>query len=612
MLKRNVTLVLLLLLVPCFLLGQAKKVTQTHTVIITDQQDFAPQVYNKSVKLPKPTAVVGEQIGVTTNYDYFTNCITRDQIVYWQGVKFANMVKPYGTAAATVRHIVYTERDSSTGVYTHADVFGGQAGFGDIDVERVGANAGQVGVVGHTPNRLGLWDGSAFQVATFAPGDDPSIQFGNTNIWLSTSGNGGRDQYQFYKSPDGVSFTDWDSISVFSPSPIFWAANGSTELGISKSPDETQVVYYSTAAGDPTRATTGNLRDAFDGVPLDSCDNFFTVTSTNSGTSWTGNKIEIDGVKGSITTLPHFAPVMSAFGQVDLAVTNTGVIHAVANGFGYNFNPPDTTYLFPVLYYNSGTGKWISISDPTLDTNQILNQTATATVPGVAQNRVGQAYPSVAVSEDGKFVYVCWTSVQFTNGKPDTATDGTVINYWSDLYHTWSTDGGATWKPVSILSGDKKTSESWGHTPQYLRYDATQNRYIADIVYLADLAPGVNPNSTGVATDNPIMYYAFTIPDVPTGVNDPIQTVRSFNLSQNYPNPFNPSTKIDYSLSAKSNVSLKIYDMLGREVANLVNATQEAGNHSINFNASKLASGMYVYTLRSGNNVMSKKLMLLK
>ena len=108
------------------------------------------------------------------------------------------------------------------------------------------------------------------------------------------------------------------------------------------------------------------------------------------------------------------------------------------------------------------------------------------------------------------------------------------------------------------------------------------------------------------------MYYAFTIPDVPTGINDGNQVVRSFNLSQNYPNPFNPSTKIDYSLSSKSNVSLKIYDMLGREVANLVNATQEAGNHSINFNASKLASGMYVYTLRSGNNVMSKKMMLLK
>jgi hypothetical protein len=52
--------------------------------------------------------------------------------------------------------------------------------------------------------------------------------------------------------------------------------------------------------------------------------------------------------------------------------------------------------------------------------------------------------------------------------------------------------------------------------------------------------------------------------------------------------------------------------MLGRQVANLVNATQEAGNHSINFNASKLASGLYIYTLKSGNNVMSKKMMLLK
>jgi hypothetical protein len=246
------------------------------------------------------------------------------------------------------------------------------------------------------------------------------------------------------------------------------------------------------------------------------------------------------------------------------------------------------------------------LSTLAIDTIQDIN----SYYPG---NALGNAYPSVSVSEDGKLVYVMWTSPQVTNGKLDTTSDGGTV-YWNDLYHTWSTDGGTTWKPVTILAGDKATSESFGHTPQYLRWDPVQQKYVADIVYLADLAPNLStiPGGTGAITDNPIMYVAFTIPDVPTGVNDHSQTVRSFNLSQNYPNPFNPSTKIDHSLSEKSNVSLKVYDMLGREVANLVNATQEVGNHSINFNASKLASGMYVYTLKSGNNVMSKKLMLLK
>ncbi len=85
-----------------------------------------------------------------------------------------------------------------------------------------------------------------------------------------------------------------------------------------------------------------------------------------------------------------------------------------------------------------------------------------------------------------------------------------------------------------------------------------------------------------------------------------------FNLSQNYPNPFNPSTNIKFSIPQTSKVVLKVYDMLGREVATLVNATKDAGNYSVNFDASNLASGLYVYTISAGNFNVSKKMMLLK
>jgi hypothetical protein len=341
---------------------------------------------------------------------------------------------------------------------------------------------------------------------------------------------------------------------------------------------------------------------------LDSCDNFWTLVSTNSGTTWTPNVIEHDGVKGLVAAFPKYAPMIENFGQVDVAVTNAGVVHAVANGYGQSFNVNDTTNYFPILYYNSTSGNWITISDPAVSGDNI--QDINSIYPG---NALGNCYPSVAVSEDGKLVYVCWTGPELTSGKLDTVSDG-GLTYWCDLYHTWSIDGGTTWKPVQILAGAKNVSEDFANTPQLLRWDAVQGKYVADIVYLADLAANLStiPGGTGAVTDNPLMYYAFTIPDVPTGVNDKGQIARSFNLSQNYPNPFNPSTKIDYTLPEKSNVSLRIYDMLGREVANLVNATQEAGNHSVNFNASKLASGMYIYTLKSGNNSMSKKLMLLK
>ena len=85
-----------------------------------------------------------------------------------------------------------------------------------------------------------------------------------------------------------------------------------------------------------------------------------------------------------------------------------------------------------------------------------------------------------------------------------------------------------------------------------------------------------------------------------------------YSLSQNYPNPFNPSTTIKFSVPQQSNVVLKVYDILGSEVANLVNETLDAGNYTINFDASQFASGMYVYKLTAGSFTTTKKMMLLK
>lgn len=98
-----------------------------------------------------------------------------------------------------------------------------------------------------------------------------------------------------------------------------------------------------------------------------------------------------------------------------------------------------------------------------------------------------------------------------------------------------------------------------------------------------------------------------------TGVQSRLQAVpKSFALEQNYPNPFNPTTVISYQLSAVSNVTLDVYDILGREVATLVNEKQSAGNYSVTFDGSRLASGVYFYRLVAGNYTSTKKLVLVK
>ncbi|MGO9481501.1 MAG: T9SS type A sorting domain-containing protein [Candidatus Kryptoniota bacterium] len=99
------------------------------------------------------------------------------------------------------------------------------------------------------------------------------------------------------------------------------------------------------------------------------------------------------------------------------------------------------------------------------------------------------------------------------------------------------------------------------------------------------------------------------VTDVKTNVSE---MPKSFGLFQNYPNPFNPSTKINYQLPLNSIVTLKIYDVLGREVETLINERQAAGSHSAAFNASSLPSGVYFYHLQAGSYSATKKLLLLK
>ena len=97
-----------------------------------------------------------------------------------------------------------------------------------------------------------------------------------------------------------------------------------------------------------------------------------------------------------------------------------------------------------------------------------------------------------------------------------------------------------------------------------------------------------------------------------TKVDNISEPPKEFVLLQNYPNPFNPVTVIRYSVPVKDHISLTVYDLLGREVSMLVNDVQSAGSYTIEFNASRLSSGIYFYQLRTGRFSETKKMMMLK
>ena len=143
------------------------------------------------------------------------------------------------------------------------------------------------------------------------------------------------------------------------------------------------------------------------------------------------------------------------------------------------------------------------------------------------------------------------------------------------------------------------------------------------------------PNIAGIkaaTNDYKVVYFSFCfeqIPDsddrdtlisriinwsglMPTNIADDKILPYEFSLDQNYPNPFNPSTRISYSINDEVQVNLSVYDMLGRKVAELVNAKQSAGSYNIQFDASSVSSGTYFYKLTAGEFISVKKMVLLK
>ena len=132
-------------------------------------------------------------------------------------------------------------------------------------------------------------------------------------------------------------------------------------------------------------------------------------------------------------------------------------------------------------------------------------------------------------------------------------------------------------------------------------------------------------NFKGVIDDIRIYDYALSVDEIQklydfkTNVEEQNKLPAQFMLYQNYPNPFNPSTTISYSISKSSHVILKLFDVLGREVATLVNKEQSVGIYKVNFNVAQISnlrnslpSGVYFYTLKTDNFVDTKKMMLLK
>lgn len=288
-------------------------------------------------------------------------------------------------------------------------------------------------------------------------------------------------------------------------------------------------------------------------------------------------------------------------GEEPCAVFEIGVI---ASGEAYYPGYPSAIYFWSP---NVNGGAPFAIADTTnvpFYTNELGNTEAS----------LPMGKPVIGRSQMHGYLFVAFTA---TSGDIWTMTpDSTAYCAGFFLY---SSDGGETWTDPEKFTPDETPLMDWRH-PSIIPVSPVSTTD-TDVITIhmtmqGDTIPGSNFYAASQGTTMPVavsaQYYHYTTEITVVDVKEDPEIVNTFNLEQNYPNPFNPSTSIKYSIAQRSNVTLKVYDVLGNEVSELVNKNQEVGSYDVNFDASKLASGLYIYTLKAGKFNLSKKMMLLK
>ncbi|MFH0735803.1 MAG: YCF48-related protein [bacterium] len=313
------------------------------------------------------------------------------------------------------------------------------------------------------------------------------------------------------------------------------------------------------------------------------------VKTTNGGTNW------FTSFNGSTQ---GFMDIQFVDENIGLAVANEGLILRTTDaGASWNTIPSGTTaYLKDISLFNN------SVLYIAGEQGKILKSTDLG-LTWTSLNSPWDAYETVCFTDDttgfagGSYGYIrkttgagdsLWSitasagssswinSIYFVNSLTGYAACGAVIMK--------TTDGGTNWE--IIKDGLSKIPFDLTFTDELTGFAVG-----SDGLILKTYMGGITPVEEEIYTSG---------------------NVSTFELAQNYPNPFNPTTIIKYSINDKSNVSIKVYDILGKEVANLMNEEKPAGTYQVQFNAGGLASGIYFYSIKAGNFTNCKKMILVK
>ncbi len=201
-----------------------------------------------------------------------------------------------------------------------------------------------------------------------------------------------------------------------------------------------------------------------------------------------------------------------------------------------------------------------------------------------------------SVSPDGQMMTLVWL---------DAATSAPADSF-PDIWFSWRGINGTAWSAPVNLTQTPGYPEMLLHAAPTMKSNGS-NSYTVFLGHSYQCNINTYPPDNGVKTTFFVAPYTFTTTDVAENGQP-----ASFTLEQNYPNPFNPATTIRYSVAEVGRVSLKVFNMLGQEVATLVDGSVAPGDYQADFDAASLSSGVYVYKMTSGSRVESRKMLLLK
>ncbi len=513
------------------------------------------------------------------------------------------------TAPNNRRAYKYTYYNTSAGTLTQGYPRAksvGATGFGGVDVITNGDAAGIAIMAYHTANFFAIdaSPGAGTFTETAIPASygsvlDPEVSWDATRNTILYYDTKNRTTFQILKSTDfGTTWALVDSnLLRHGPGPYRTpgSSNGSLDHPVLVAPNGNWVLVANLTG-------TGAIAPLGAAHP-DSADLIGYYTSTNAGTSWTWTTWGKDGDALVVSAGDTVRVLFENFGQFTGVIDNSNKLHVVTNGYSLKYiNDSTTQNRFYTLYRSTGMTGWkiISSTSATTGGNSPEYDSAYYVYNG---NAIGNAYPTIT-TDGGNVVFAAWSQAMFkANNRLDTAQG--FIQY--ELWYNTSTDGGTTWgTPTKVANS---VGALFANAAK--RMSASGGNRTAHLIYYADTARGNAVFSSVGVKQIPIVYRTVTVPGG-TSVGDKQVAPVRFELGQNYPNPFNPSTTINFSVSAGTNASLKVYNMLGQEVATLVNGFVGAGSHSVDFNASKLSSGVYLYKLQAGNFTETKKMVLTK